>query len=566
MDFSGLSPFTEPALTGIVAVAFCLLAYLAPGLAERLFRPIESLLSEFATHKAFAVISLFLLVIAIRLALLPLLGVPYPGIHDEFAYLLMGDTFVHGRLTNPTHPMWRSLETFHVLWSPTYAAKYPVGQGLVLALGQILGHPWIGVLLSAAAMCASILWMLQAWMPSRWALLGGLLAALKLCVSCYWMNGYWGGAVAAIGGALVLGALGRILRGPTIVMGISLGLGVAILLNTRPYEGFFLCLPVAIILLYWFEGKTKYANRSPHRARLILVPVTAIFILTVAFMIYYNWRVTGNAFLTPAVDYANSYERFAHFIWQRPKPMVHFDSLEMDTFFNRWARNNYDRSFGALQKISLEKFDRCRHVFFWQGLLLALPGLLFVPRDKRFRFLLLVLALVVVAFFVNTWPNPHYIAPITCLIFGLIVQALRHLRQMQHRNRPVGLALSRAVVLLLLIDSSIFAARGWNDPQGWGGRGIVRRHEVQEQLSAIPGSHLVVVKYQGLHSIHDEWVYNAADIDGSRIVWARDLGPAQNAKLFAYFKDRTIWLIKPGEPNAQLTRYPAESSDASPGS
>jgi hypothetical protein len=557
-DFTDILLMRVPYALRVVlrlAFYFSLLVVLLPRVTQRVFHNVESVLSRFAERKTLAIISLFFMVIGVRLAVLPQLPVPVPGIHDEFSYLLLGDTLAHGRLTNPPHPMWVSFESFHVNWFPTYSSKYPPGQGAVLALGQWLSHPWIGVLLSVAAMCAAILWMLQAWLAARWALLGAAMVALKFGIASYWINSYWGGAVAATGGALVLGAMPRIVRRARPRDALLLGLGIALLANTRPYEGLLFCLPVAGWFLSWLVGKTKSPVTLRTRIVRVFAPLAAVLILTIGFMGYYNWRLTGNALLFPHVLNSRTYRTMGLFLWEHPKPPLTYHNQQFEDFYNGWERENYQNTWQDVRKVSIEKMTRGGSIYFWSGALLLLPGLPFVFFDRKMRLPLLIFLLGTAAFLSSIWSFPHYAAPLTCVIYLLLVQAIRHLRTIRLGGRPLGLAFSWAIVFLLATDGALSVQQHICDPLEWTCQGDPSRAAIAKDLSRAPGKHLIVVSYEAGHNLDDEWVYNGAEIDTAKVLWARDIDPAQNAKLFAYFSGRHIWFINPDINNSDLIPY-----------
>jgi hypothetical protein len=553
-DATVLRTLSVLAISGSVTIILGLLALVYPKAGDRILRRIENVFSRFAQRKSAAVAAIFLSTIALRLVTLPLLRIPVPGIHDEYSYLLMADTFAHGRLANPPHPMWVSFETFHVNWFPTYSSMYPPVQGAVLALGQVLGHPWIGVLLSDAAMCAAILWMLQAWLPARWAFLGGVLVALNFGVASYWMNSYWGGAVPAAGGAIVLGALARITRHARTRDALLFGLGVAILANSRPYEGFLFCIPAAAWFLWWIAGKTKANVAASARVRRVLLPLSAVLILTVTFMGYYDWRLTGNALQLPYLLNIKTYHTAQVFLWGHPKPQMEYRNPQFEEFYSGWEGENY-HGWKDAPRVTWEKIFRSGATYFWVGELLLLPALLLIFRDRRMRLLLMTFVFVGLGTFALVWSNPHYAAPATCALFALVVQAVRYLRTMKWPGRSVGVALSRAAVTVLALGTIVNVARRVCDPLIWPCEGDPSRAAIAEKLKHTPGKHLIMVRYAEDHNIHDEWVFNAADLDGAKVLWARELDPEQNAKLFAYYKDRRVWLVTPDIDNEYLEPY-----------
>ena len=525
----GAADFIEFALAvGLVALAFTWRPFILP------------LVGNLSRRSILSMLLLAILPVALRLALTSHYPIPVPKVSDDFSYLLLADTFRHFRMANPVHPLHEFFETFFVLQTPAYSSIFPPGQGVLLAMFWI---PWVGVAFSIAALAALTYWMLRGWVGPGRALFGGLFAAMMFGPLNQWMNSYWGGALSAVAGCLVFGSLPRLTFGRRYAL--LLGIGLAIQLLTRPFEFLFLAASVLTYLVVMHLRVWKQ-----------LSIVAACLLLAIAMQVTQNHAVTGSWRTLPYELSRYQYGVPATFTFQ-PNPIPHNEltrEQQLDYEIQSQVHGTQPESLARflVRLLSRGHFYR---FFFIAPLYCALIFFLLTLKCTRSRWILFTVLLFAVG--TNFYPYfyPHYIAAITSL---LVLVALIGLG----RSGP---CLSRAILYLTafhfvfwygvhLVDLPSLEAfeTGVNidraNPEG--------RSEIGKRLDAASGRQLVFVRYGPRHEFQ-EWVHNSAEIDSQKIVWARDLGPAENEKLRLYYPDRTAWILEPDNQPPTLSKYEA---------
>ncbi|MGI4831614.1 MAG: hypothetical protein ACRYFU_26040 [Janthinobacterium lividum] len=525
---------------------------------QRWMSALEPRLQSLAQRPQLCFWAIFTIAVVWRLVLLPLQPVPRPLFHDEFSYLLGADTFMHARLTNPTPPVPLALETIHANMWPTYQSMYMPGPALLLALGQRLGSPWIAVLLATALFPAVLYWAFSAWVPRSFALVASGIALGITGSMNWWFDNYFCLALSCLGTTLVLGSLPRISRSPVQQPGWTatwpLSLGLIFLLLTRPYEGFCIVFP-CILVLVWYLRRMGW----PRVLNMAAFP-SATLSLTVCWLLYCNWRGTGHALLFPYMLNFRLYHITGPFLFSAKHPIPSYNNGMLRRFypFAELPQFDFMRAHPLLflaKKISIYYAS----VLLGFGLL-AVTGLVYLARHASQRlFMAPLLAFAGFAFNVllMAWaPFPQYAAPAAPLLYLLAIFGIFWLAQGQSpfpggRKLVHGLVLAELMLGLSCFGYRISAGRDFPEPQYVS----KDRARVADEVSGHPGKQLCLVRYTATHDGWQEWIFNGADPENARLVWARSLNPKTDQQVIAAYPGRQVWLVTPDVANSLLQPY-----------
>jgi hypothetical protein len=621
------------ALESVLALGSIMVALRAPAFAESAIDPMARILRRLAVRPHFAIWVVALLPCLLRFALLPWMPVPQPAIQEEFSYLMQGETFAHGHIVNPTSPMAVFFDVIENVQYPHYESVRPPAQGAFLALGDLLFHqPWLGVCLSVSLMCAAFYWMLLGWTRPWWALLTALLFGLRFGVFSFWMNSYWGGAPAVLGGALVLGAVPRImgivrrgrfaqLKTPRLRDTFWFSLGCGLLATTRPYEGAFFLLPVIVALIIWWS---RSPDRAIFRVRTVhaVLPVLLMGLLEIAGLAYLNFVMTGSPTKFAYAIWIQQSTIVPNFLWQHLGPLPTYYSIQSRQFKTVWEVKIYrDLHTTHLRTAWLVLLRYLAFLNFHVRPLLALP-LVFWPNprkgqfwDREYRipwlaFFTGILALqftgsrhqhqsqyIIIAFAVLLcvcWlrmvRNRMFLLPSTILLCGIVSAMFTTFWMMNYdpmysvvlylfiaegmrriyiwrRGRREGAAIVRnlmlscAVIAVLLgIFTMLRIHVGGENPFRWSSykNRLQDRARIAAWLAEQPGKQLAIVRYGPNHEVLYEWVFNGADLENGKVLWARELRPDWEAALVRHYKDRHIWLVEPDANPVRIEPYPVK--------
>ena len=330
-----------------------------------------------------------------------------------------------------------------------------------------------------------------------------------------------------------------------------MAIGLVLLAISRPFEGLLLCIPVGVATLIRLSRQPPVRNTSFWR---IVAPAAGVLVPFMFALGYYNDRVTGNPLRLPYMEHARQYGVARVLLLQdsRPEPEYRHSVLRdfyVDSEYATYRIDAHVRRLVTARKGQAadvgQNVSRLWSVRFTVRLAVrpaAQPDHALCPGACVFVFGFIAA--------LETWGFSHYTAPVAGLVYLVVVQGFRCISffaaRVDDRSR-----IDSTMARRLHIGPRFTIAPSMHEaPRPW----AAVRAGIESELRSDGHRHLVVVRYGPEHKVHEEWVYNEADIDGAQIVWAREMGPEMQARLFDYFADRTVWLLEENGAAPRLTR------------
>jgi hypothetical protein len=297
-------------------------------------------------------------------------------------------------------------------------------------------------------------------------------------------------------------------------------------------------------------------DRGQKRAFLfrVILPAAGAMCCGAALTAYYFRAVTGSPWLLPYRINQQLYGWPMTLAWFHPPSLDHANP-QMHRYY-LWELGLHTNLFHVPDL--LYKAESLWRFFIGPVFTVALLFGCRAWRGCRIRPLLLIGGAVALAVMTEQSGYPHYLSPATVILVAVVVQSMRHLRA----GGPKGVALVRGLLVVLLAAAGVralvapfhFQFRSLGERISWccGRPGNLERAAVLARLTAEPGRHVVFVRYSPRHRFLEEWVYNEADIDHAKIVWALDTGPERDRELIQYFHGRKLWTVDADAVPARL--------------
>ena len=519
---------------------------------------------------------------------------------------------------HPLGALFHSFQT--IQWPTYVSSRPPLSSLFFFLGDLLFHSPFLGNLLGVGILAACFSWLLLGWTSRMWAVLGSFLVICHLCIFGWWTDSFWAPIVTILGGVILLGLVSRIQRKPKLVHALGFTIGTALIAGTRPYEGFFYVAAIAVFLLIRICSKSQRSELPHTLRAFVIPAIVGCILIAAGqihynqattghagMMPYQIWRESQTAVssflwqpILPKTQHLYYTADIAFRDWEvASAAMLHGHPLTtLDILIGRHSSSLRDiigpmlflpflcapvlagatrirPSRRALIALALPLPFIALIVWSFPGrklllcaALLNLESLLFLIwrwKERSLRFPLLLVFLGALITSASTFYMNNYFLPYVGAVILLVVTGLRNLSSWD-KTRHTGAALSGFLFLgCLLMPLLEIGAAVAKHPLYSGsdmGRFDYAPDKTPAEAAALPqfasGRHLVMVRPWGERARNStlDLVWNSADPDSQRIVWARDLRPDWTAAAHAYYPDRTMWVLDVSDDSSILQPYP----------